>query len=242
MLRRAPVVTPEEHEIRRTDHYHFSISINSEPSAARYIPYPSTPTSKHNNSTKQSLQALAQTSITASPLSNERHYRLGQPLYHTTTTNSWKSHTCHSSSRLFRPPLKHNGSSKIPLRLRARYPIPVNIVRTAICSLSRSATKLFRRTDYSPTRPAGGAIESYARLMKASEALMAKQQLQSAMYQTLLQKVVLSQWKDCVERKKRLAWKVLVALRMKALSRGLSNGVRTASAWEEEAGQLCLVS
>lgn len=66
-----------------------------------------------------------------------------------------------------------------------------------------------------------------------------KNNSQMTMYQILLQKFVLSQWKGCVERRKRLAWKVLVALRMRVFVRGLMPGVRK---WEDEAGHLCLVS
>lgn len=43
-----------------------------------------------------------------------------------------------------------------------------------------------------------------------------------------------------MERRKKLAWKVLMALRLRVLTKGLTS--EKTMGWEEEGGQLCLVS
>ncbi|KXT02474.1 hypothetical protein AC579_996 [Pseudocercospora musae] len=90
--------------------------------------------------------------------------------------------------------------------------------------------------DHSPdpihTSSKQSAIEHYARLQN----LVKRHQSQNI----LIQMLVIHRWRDHMERRKKLAWKVLMALRLRVLTKGLSEG--KTMGWEEEGGQLCLVS
>lgn len=108
----------------------------------------------------------------------------------------------------------------------------------------------------SPPVRKSGAIAQYAQLLHStttsSQQPSTSPTSSTALYHsTLLQKLVLSHWRDLIQRRKQLAWKVLIAMRLRVLMRKEVDEVNRRReveiatrprTWEEEAGELCLVS